>query len=493
LHRKNGDLDDSSMRTPTVAGLCIRLDPQLAPAPGFEPPATPIAAVHISELPDPTAYLSGNELLLTTGLALPRSTMGCERYVRRLVGAGVAALALGLGPVHRSVPDELAAACRAAGLCLLVVPEATPFLTVTKAYWSDLGRTAERQLVDVLAAHQQLVDAAAGPEGGRGVLAALVRAIGQWGAVLDADGDIETVWPAAAKSDAAALGGELERLRVTGVRSAASLLLVDDLHVSIHPLAAEERVLGYLALAGAAPPSATDRRLLLTGCALLSIDLAGRRAATSGSRAGSRAVCLLLDEGLPDAARRLASRLGAPPLPARVRLLAVSAPAGTLGDVAVRVRRWWPDVLSCPVDATRSWFVLPVDHPPLERLRETLRRRTPGVQVVLSPAVALEEVPRARARLVRTLETGERPVPDVGGLSEGLDRLVAEPRGDLAATLVGYLRHRGQWEPAARELGVHRNTLRLRVARCRELLGAEVDDPDVSAPLWLLLRERGLT
>lgn len=479
------------MSAPTVAGLCVRLAPQLAPAPGFEAPPTPISAVHISELVDPTAYLTGGELLLTTGLALPRSTLGCQRYVRRLVEAGISALALGLGPVHRDLPAPLVRACREEGLCLLVVPVETPFLAITKAYWRDLGRSAERQLVDVLAAHQRLVDAAATPEGAPAVVRTLVRSVGEWAAVLDPDGEVDVVWPARARARAAGLRAELDRMRAGGIRSAASLL-VDGLHVSIYPLVLGDRVEGYFALGSAEPPGGNERRLLLTACALVSTDLGRRRTERLGSDAALRSVCLLLDLGLPDAATRLAGRVGAPPLGARVRLLALASPSAV--DAGEAVRRWCPDAMECPLDDQRSWFVLPADHPAYDALDELLARRAPDTRTALSAEIGLDEVPATRARLVRALDSpaASAPAPVASDLEGRLPQL-QQARGDLTRSLAAYLRHRGQWEPAARSLGVHRNTLRQRIERCRQLLAADVDDPDVSAELWLLLRGRGLT
>lgn len=502
LHTAGRAVDNPAMPAPTVAGLCVRLDPQLLPAAGFEPPATTVTAVHISELVDPTPYLSGGELLLTTGLALPRSTMGCQRYVRRLVEAQISALGLGLGPVHAAVPETLARACRDAGLCLLVVPAPTPFLVVTKAYWSDLRRAAERELGGVLTTQQRLVDAATGSGGDpEVVLAALVQAVGTWGAVLDPDGDAQVVWPRSATPLSEELSEHLDRMRFSGVRSAASLL-VEGWHVATYPLVSGERVLGYLALASARPLLGNERRLVLTACALLSLAAVRRRDAGAEAEAGHRSVCLLLDLGLPDAAVALAARLGTAPLGARVRLLAVAGPEGAADQAVAEVRRWAADALVCRVDDRRAWFVVPVDHPPLEELRAGMQRRTPSLRSGLSPAVALAEVPRVRVRLMRDLAAPHAPrqsdgrlataTGDGSRLEERLAELVHQ-RVDLTGTLVEYLRHRGQWDPTARALGVHRNTVRQRIQRCRELLDVSPDDPDVGADLWLLLRERGLT
>ena len=50
--------------------------------------------VHISELADPTPWLSGGELLLTTGLQLGEDPAG---YVGRLVQHGLTGLGFGVG------------------------------------------------------------------------------------------------------------------------------------------------------------------------------------------------------------------------------------------------------------------------------------------------------------------------------------------------------------------------------------------------------------
>lgn len=58
----------------------------------------------------------------------------------------------------------------------------------------------------------------------------------------------------------------------------------------------------------------------------------------------------------------------------------------------------------------------------------------------------------------------------------------------LESALAVWLKHHGQTSPAAAELGVHRHTLRNRVATAGSLLGRNLDDPDVRADLWVALR-----
>jgi purine catabolism regulator len=73
-----------------------------------------------------------------------------------------------------------------------------------------------------------------------------------------------------------------------------------------------------------------------------------------------------------------------------------------------------------------------------------------------------------------------------------LGPIVGYSRADLVRSVVAYLRHRGRWEDAARDLGVHRNTLRHRIGTASRVMGADLDDPDVASRLWLALRSAGL-
>ncbi len=84
----------------------------------------PVRWVAVSELEDPTPYLDGGELVLTTGLRL-----GDEHwsgFVNRLSRAGVSAVGIGVGLTHDRVPPALVAAADAAGLPLLGGPRADP-------------------------------------------------------------------------------------------------------------------------------------------------------------------------------------------------------------------------------------------------------------------------------------------------------------------------------------------------------------------------------
>src|SRR3954467_880397 len=82
--------------------------------------------VHISELRDPTPWLSGGELLLTTGLQLDTAKQQRE-FVERLPAPAPAGLGVGTGFAHDEVPEAMAKAAAAREFPLFEVPYEVPF------------------------------------------------------------------------------------------------------------------------------------------------------------------------------------------------------------------------------------------------------------------------------------------------------------------------------------------------------------------------------
>jgi hypothetical protein len=138
-----------------------------------------------------------------------------------------------------------------------------------------------------------------------------------------------------------------------------------------------------------------------------------------------------------------------------------------------------------------------------------------GAQLALGPTVAIEEartsLDRARAllALARAGHVAATPLLQAEGqeaalllsgdprLAAALSKRLLSPlaavpgpssRANLTATLVAWLRHRGQRKAVAHELGVHPQTVRYRMQRLRELFGDALDDPDTRFELELALR-----
>jgi PucR C-terminal helix-turn-helix domain len=70
------------------------------------------------------------------------------------------------------------------------------------------------------------------------------------------------------------------------------------------------------------------------------------------------------------------------------------------------------------------------------------------------------------------------------------DGLTAKARLRMEQTALAYVQHHGNAAAMARALDVHPQTARYRLARLRELLGGELDDPDARFELELALRAR---
>lgn len=483
------------MSVPTVASLCAALGHHLTPVAGFTAPEAEVTAVHVSELDDPTAYLSGGELLLTTGLVLPHSLLGCRRYVGRLVEARVSALGYGLGPVTQAVPEQLVAACRDAGLPLLAVPAPTPFTMISRAYWSALSRATEQELADAVAAHRALVEAAASADPVPAVLRRLAGVLGGWAALLDATGELVDAHPIASAVHADVLRLEVTRLEAAGARSSATFTVADEV-LAVFPLAVGGRTVGYLAAGSPRRFGPEQRRVVVTAAALLSLDTVRGQRDRSVVEATRRCVALLLDAGMGEAARLLAARTGSPVPQHDACVLAFEG--SDLDALIEVVSAWAPDALLVRTGPGTAWAVLAAHHPDAAELAERLRGQDRTVRGVLSEPVPLERLGAVRSRLARaasTLSAGVVEIPrriSSSQIAEAVDRLTAGGSPDVVEGLVAYLRHRGQWEQAARALQLHRNTLRYRVGRARDLLEVDLDDADVAAELWLALRRRGL-
>ena len=97
----------------------------------------PIRWVHVSELEDPAPWLSGGELLLSTGMLLLDEDVQ-RAYVGRLVAHHLAGLGFGLGFAHVELPPALIDEARQLEFPLFAVPYEMPFIAITERAFSSL-------------------------------------------------------------------------------------------------------------------------------------------------------------------------------------------------------------------------------------------------------------------------------------------------------------------------------------------------------------------
>ncbi|WP_370615409.1 PucR family transcriptional regulator [Mumia sp. Pv 4-285] len=484
------------MDLPTVQHLCAAIPDVLRPLPAQSAPDLPVSAVHVSDLADPTPYLSGGELMLTTGLSLPRNEAGITEYVSRLAGSEISALGLGLGPSLQGVPLVLREACERFRLTLLVVPPEGAFLDVTKSYWKLRTEAERRDLGEAVVAHSELVKAAFSGDPVSATLRSLAYAMRGWAAMLGPSGEVEHVHPAGRLQDAADVAAEL---RASSRRASTAPLTMERTTGSSigYPITLGQRVAGHLLIGTENRLSGTQHRVGLAAASLLTLGALRRDQDQARTHGHAQAVAMLVDMRLADAAARLASRLDiALGHELRIVVIATSAPVA----VDQVVSEWCPAAIAGWHDPEALWFLAPSEKPDPAELGAALLEVDPAASSVVSEPVPLERVHDVRVGLQRLLAglpeastvVMEKRSLRTSGLDLALRRLRDYGRADLTGAVVAYLRNWGQWEPASRELGVHRNTLRHRMSRVRSLLGVDLDDPDVAAELWLLLRHNGL-
>ncbi|CAM4054283.1 PucR family transcriptional regulator [Nocardiopsis rhodophaea] len=450
--------------------------------------------VAVSELTDPTPYLEGGELVLTTGVRWTAGADAARDYVRRLVRREVAGLGFGSGVAHNNVPADLVDAARKLGLPLVEVPRPTPFIAVGKEVSRLLAKEEYEGLSRAFAAQRRLTQAAL--RGAEAIVDRLAGEVGGWLLLLAPDGSPRHAVPAAAAERAAELAGEVRRLRQARQRAGASVTSGGET-AAVQPLGVGGRVQGFLAVGGAHRLGADERTLVNAAVSLLSLELERTAPGRGEGLRGGLLEALL--SGAIDVDRAASARLlsALPAEPVVVAFAAAAASGGAPRD---------PALDGCLVAELDDRLVVlgSEDTDP----GGALARLTGGPVGVGGP-VGYRDLPMARGQAERAVQAAQRdgrPVVRAADLPGGFLGLVDTPAGtrlahdllapllshrsadDLVRSLRAYLAAAGRWDAAAEELRVHRHTLRYRITRIRELLPGDLDDPDYRAELWMALR-----
>jgi purine catabolism regulator len=470
-----------------------------------------ISWVHVSELPDPTPFLEGGELLLTTGLGLADGGPAGE-YVRRLVDIGVVGLGLGTGLSHDEVPPELIAAAEEGGLALFEVPRQTPFIALSRTVSAALAADEYAAVTRSAAAQQELSRAALAPNAPLSLLERLARQIRGWVLLTDATGAPLHAVPRDAAGRARDVRSGLDRLRTMRPPAGAALSGPEET-ILLQSLGNGARTRGFLVAGRAGAFPAADRHVVNAAVLLLSLRLEQSRALDSAIARLRAALLRLLLAGEDAAVAEVVDVLGEQ-LPAEpLRVLTVlggpshrSAAMDVAGDAAAHSGA---RLFSAELDD--ALIVLVADDEALAGRLAGLPQRVPGTAVGLSRPVgwaaladgirqARQAAEHSRARGAGVTAFADLAAPGLASLLDPTatrafaDSLLAPLRdadraaaGDLVDSLRVWLAHHGQWEPAAAQLGVHRHTLRKRINRAADLLGRDLDEPGVRAELWLAL------
>lgn len=217
-----------------------------------------------TELSEPFRWLSGGELVLTTGIGLPTTRAKRAAYLRGLDECGVSALGFATGLSHEKVPADLIAVADDIGMPLLEVPLATPFAAVVKRMSE---RLADQHYEAVLRASraQPRITRAAVSGGASAVVAELGRALSAKVLILAPSGDVIESHPRS-----------LDPRLVDDVRAAVASggagAVVAGTVITYQCIKVTRKTYGVLAVVTAAPLSSVDQILLGHANSLLALD-----------------------------------------------------------------------------------------------------------------------------------------------------------------------------------------------------------------------------
>lgn len=480
----------------------------------------PLRWVHISELPDPTPWLEGGEILLTTGLGI-RDSPGLQRaLVAGLDRRGCVAVGFGVGIWIDDVPDALRDEADARGLPVFKVPYEVPFIAVTKYVSGQVFAAHYAGLRRALDLHRRVLAVVTSSGGLGSVLSETVRSIGGVGAVVfDAFGHVlDAVDPDGHVADADTLWHALP-----ADRRARAEVDIGERVASVIPLRAADDVQALLVVVGDHPLDDASALLAQQGAAAATVEISRGVSARKTRRA---AVSELLDDAQEGRAsqRRLRHRFeqwgvditqpfhaltvlsgDARHAPIVAGLLEdmtgpdVSAAVGADGDTVHAIVQ--PATATLGADLVAETQVRGMPRPRVGRSH--VHRDAGGLSLAVRESLA------AAARS----DGGLRNVADIGvdGLLAGVGADVAadtfirqtlgpvldhDAAGDgaLVDTLRAYLDRGCRPGPAAADLRVHRHTLTYRLDRIAQLTGRDPRSGDHLLAYGLaleLLAQRG--
>jgi purine catabolism regulator len=484
----------------------------------------PVRWVHASELEDPTPWLKGGELLLTTGVSVGATPARQRAYVKRLADAGLAGLGFGLGFSHDRVPRAVITTAEQLGFPVFEVPYPVPFIAITEAVFTRLVAEQYDVLQRAMDAEQSLTRSAMDGEGVQGIAAALARAIGGWALLLDLHGMPVAATSQVARQRLARVWEELKVSRPEG--TGFSVTLVDrGHHISVQPVGAQGRVEAFLAVGKPDAPTQFDRIVAAHALSLFAIELAKSRAVAEAERRLQGDFFDALAAGALPAAEigRGVARFG---FAKDARVVVLSLEGGGAGVDSGDLAYAAEDELS-RADAAYlisrhngGVHVLVAEDPErdLDDLRKRIEERL-GAYVRLGAGGAVDPAETGRGlrearyalQVCRLEGWGAAGFDDLGtyrlllsmaepdalrafsdAMLAPLDAYDREHAGELQASLRAFLQHNARWETAAAELFVHRHTLRYRMRKVEELTGRDLSSSFDRMEFWLALRAREL-
>ena len=516
----------------TLGGLAKECGLKLAAA--ADRADRPIRWVHISELEDPTPWLSGGELLLTTGMALTTPAKQ-RRYVELLAENDLAGLGFGTGFSAKALPKALLEAADEHGLPVFEVPYEMPFIAITEYAFGTLVNEQYDVLQRAGHVHEELERLVLQGSGLGQILQSIAEATGGTAVVLDPGGNEIARHPKRGGPPAAVIegvGAEIAARDQTADASffapAAPELADQALAVPVSGRRGASPIAWLVIVSGEGELGPFERLISRQAAMVIGLELMRERVVRETER---RLAGDVLSEALrgtldPEEAQGRLRPFGIGEN-ALVLVFEMEDPPAAESDAEARLAGLGRAGLVATTSASgRPLLCAIVDDgggDPRElagALRDSLAAGHGVVRAAVSRPVGVASLRRAFHEARCALEAtsySNGDAPDVAshedlgaftlllalqdddalraysdGLLEPIERTEGEYGGELLRSLEAFIEKNGNWERAARRLYCHRHTLRYRIRKIEELTGRDLSRATDRIELWLALRAREL-
>jgi len=537
----------------TVQDILDIADLDLKLLAGAKSVSNPVRWVHITEVPDPTRWLRGGELLLTTGYGFQGPEERQVEQLKVLIDHNLSGLGFGTGFTFDKVPECLVRVADEYSFPLFEVPYHVPFIAITEAVASKIVNEQYSLLQRSLAVHEKLTKIVLEEKGLEAILSTLSALVGCSAVLFDFHGVV-----LCEASYRRRLGAELiadlwrnisDRranrqdfaLGIEGVGSG----------VQVYPVVASHRIGAFLAVVkDSGDFSDYDRIILHHVVTVTALELVKKKAVdeTEKRLAGDFFDELIASDLYEEEIARRLAFFGLDPDAEHLIVLVDIDGFKTLGDgpsehedaVVQDVKErlhWAVDEFMARRDmpfisASRSDSVMILVQPGkgdghkvlamAGELKEAIDTMLPEITVSIGigrPHRSLVDLRQSYyeslyAIKIRKLKGGRGVLAsfdDLGsyGLLLGLqdtlslevfcDSVLGKLReydeqnsSDLVKSLACFLEANGHWGDAAEKLYVHRHTLRYRMKRVEEITGRDLDVAQDRMEFWLALKAREL-
>ena len=507
--------------------------------------------VHIAELPDPTQWLKGGELLLTTGYGLAGGKERMTAGLKRLIDHNLSGLGISVGFSFEEVPRELIELAEENNFPLFEVPYSVPFIAITEAVSSKIVNEQYSLLQRSLAVHEKLTKIVLEEKGLDAILSTLSALVGCSAVLFDFHGLVLCEASYRRKLPSGLIADLWLRISDRRASRQDFSVGIEGLGggVQVYPVVASHRIGAFLAVVkDSGEFSDYDRIILHHVVTVSALELVKKKAvAETEKRLAGDFFDELVASDLyeEEIARRLAFFGLEPEAEHLIMLLDIDGFKAFLDsereetvaqDIKERLhwavdeflaRRSAPFISASRSDSVVVLLQLGGDSSAgvmrlAQELHGTVAELLPEITVSIGlgrPHKSLVDLRQSYyeatyAIKIRKLKGDSGVIAsfdDLGsyGLLLGLQDTLSlevfydsvlgalreydeENSSDLVKSLAYFLEANGHWGEAAERLYVHRHTLRYRMKRVEEITGRSLDSAQDRMEFWLALKAREL-